>query len=392
MLPTLKCCIFVINMDTTSQFAAAFGPDVLRLYNYWSDFFNGKVRFNRPDSLIHAAGHCRRVLLHAISIGRRIFGDDPEALEILAQASVFHDTRRIDESYDKGHGARAAVYYKEYCREHPEVVFHPETVFLIRFHDLDDTLGIDAIRKNFGNDAPRVEKLYEIFKDADALDRPRLGPHGLDPLFLRTVPAQDSVDFAKELIEATIDPDAYRRVSEEVAAVMDRFRKMLIIVDAQHDFIDGSLPVPGAAQAMNKLARYIRQTDGQYTLRLLTADAHPAGHMSFAENGGPWPAHCVAGTPGAAIWEPVIEALESTSGETVVLTKGSDPDREEYSIFANNKAAETIDSLVKSLNIVKIDICGLAGDICVARTLEDGQKRYPDIRWRLLEPFSPTIN
>ena len=40
---------------------------------------------------------------------------------------------------------------------------------------------------------------------------------------------------------------------------------------------------------------------------------------------------------------------------------------------------------------VKIDICGLAGDICVARTLEDGRRLYPDISWRLLKPFSPTL-
>lgn len=391
MLPTLKCCIFVINMNTTAHLAA-FAPEVRRLYRYWSAFFDGKVRFNRPDSLIHAAGHCRRVLLHALAIGHYIFGHDPDALEILAQAAVFHDTRRLDEGYDKGHGARAAVYYKEYCREHPEVVFHPETVLLIRFHDLDDNLGIEAIRKEFGDGAPRVETLYAIFKDADALDRPRLGPHGLDPLFLRTAPARSSVDFAKELIHATIDPEAYRRVCAEVNAVMDRFRKMLLIVDAQHDFIDGTLPVPGAAGAMDALATYIRQTDGQYTLRVLTADAHPADHISFKENGGMWPAHCVAGTPGAAIWQPILNAIEATSGQTVFLTKGTDPAREEYSIFANTLSAQTIDTLIRQLDIVKIDICGLAGDICVARTLRDGQKLYPQIKWRLLEPFSPTIN
>ena len=35
-------------------------------------------------------------------------------------------------------------------------------------------------------------------------------------------------------------------------------KKMLIVVDPQIDFISGSLPVPGAAQAMDELATYIK--------------------------------------------------------------------------------------------------------------------------------------
>lgn len=391
MFPSLKCCIFVIIMDTVKNFAADFSPEVLRLYEYWSAFLDGKVIFNRPYSKIHAVGHCRRVLLLALAVGREIFGDDPEALEILAQAAVFHDTRRIDEGYDKGHGARAAAYYKGYCLAHPEVVFHPETAFLIRYHDLDDNLGIEAIRKHFGADAPRVEKLYAVFKDADALDRPRLGPHGLDPLFLRTAPARAMVDFAKNMVMATIDPEAYEEVCREVDEVMSRFRKMLLIVDPQYDFIDGPLPVPGAAQAMDDLATYIRQTDGQYTVRVITADSHPADHMSFTGNGGEWPPHCVAGTRGESIYISIICAIENTSDLNIFVTKGTERDREEYSIFANPQSAGIIDKVIKMSGIVKIDICGLAGDICVARTLEDGRRLYPDISWRLLKPFSPTL-
>ena len=35
--------------------------------------------------------------------------------------------------------------------------------------------------------------------------------------------------------------------------------KMLIIVDPQVDFINGSLPVNGAAEAMDSLAEYVKQ-------------------------------------------------------------------------------------------------------------------------------------
>ena len=70
------------------------------------------------------------------------------------------------------------------------MTYHPETVYLMRYHDLDDSKGVEAIRKAFGKDADRVVRLYEIFKDADALDRWRLGPDGLDPKYLRTAPAK----------------------------------------------------------------------------------------------------------------------------------------------------------------------------------------------------------
>ena len=384
-----------MNMDNTTDkiaaYAAGFDPEVLRLYRYWSGFFDGMVEFNRPFSKIHAAEHCRRVLLHALAIGMSEMGDDPEALEILAQASIFHDTRRIDEGFDTGHGARAAAYYGQYCREHPDMTYHPETALLIRYHDLDDKMGIEAIRKQFGSGAARVEKLYAIFKDADALDRPRLGPYGLDPIYLRTSKARDSVDFAKELVANTIDPEAYVQVCHDVAEVMQRFRKMLLVVDAQHDFIDGALPVPAAANAMDALARYIRQTDGQYTVKVFTADNHPADHMSFVDNGGSWPTHCVAGTWGASIWESLLMAANDTNGETVVVYKGDNSSTEEYSIFANKKSAAIIDDIIRKNNIVNIDICGLAGDICVAQTLTDGKALYPEIRWRLLEPFSPKL-
>ena len=46
-------------------------------------------------------------------------------------------------------------------------------------------------------------ELYCIFKDADALDRFRLGPNGLDSRFLRTKEALDMVGFAKNLVRKT---------------------------------------------------------------------------------------------------------------------------------------------------------------------------------------------
>lgn len=193
-------------------------PDiVVRLFRKWRDFmYSGAVRYSRGDSCVHGMDHYERVLFHALTVGHDIFGADENALESLAQAAVWHDSRRQDEYLDTGHGARAAVYYTDYCREHPEIKLHAAVPYMMRYHDLDDTVGADAIKKRFGVDAPRVLKMYEVFKDADALDRWRLGSRGLDPKYLRTPSARQKVDEARELVNSTVDPCVLEDIEEEV--------------------------------------------------------------------------------------------------------------------------------------------------------------------------------
>ena len=68
------------------------------------------------------------------------------------------------------------------------------------FHDRDDELGLRILREKFPDD-PDAVLLYQIFKDADALDRFRLGADALDVKYLRTGEAKDLVEFAKMLLE-----------------------------------------------------------------------------------------------------------------------------------------------------------------------------------------------
>ncbi len=168
--------------------------------------------------------------------------------------------------------------------------------------------------------------------------------------------------------------------------------RMLLIVDPQVDFINGSLPVPGAEPAMEQLADYILLSDGRYSLKLLTADRHPYGHSSFADCGGPWPRHCVHDSVGAAIWSSVFEAAYSTSGPTIVMHKGEATDSDQYSIFQNPDAAASIRSLISRHGITDIDICGLAGDVCVLNTLRDALHILPGISLRVLRRFSPSLD
>ena len=52
-------------------------------------------------------------------------------------------------------------------------------------------------------------------------------------------------------------------------------KKMLLVVDPQIDFINGSLPVAGAAEAMDALAEYVKTSGDEYVVRIVTSDWHP---------------------------------------------------------------------------------------------------------------------
>ena len=166
-------------------------------YEQWYAFMEKNIEFWLPESEWHTKSHCARVLLLSLLIGHQK-GLSDEEKDALAMAAVFHDSRRLDDGIDKGHGSRAASYYKDYCREH-DLPYNEQTYVITYYHDQDDSLGLSEIKKSSSLNE-RAVLLYQIFKDADALDRFRLGPDGLDANFLRTEEARGLVDFAKDLL------------------------------------------------------------------------------------------------------------------------------------------------------------------------------------------------
>ena len=174
-------------------------------YEQWYTFMEQNVEFWLPDSEWHTKTHCARVLLLALLIGHQK-GLSEEEKEALAMAAVFHDSRRLDDGIDKGHGSRAAAYYKEYCQAHG-LSYDAKTYYITFYHDQDDSLGLSEIEKS-SDLSERAVLLYQIFKDADALDRYRLGPDALNVNFLRTEEAHGLVDFAKELLRKSRESNA----------------------------------------------------------------------------------------------------------------------------------------------------------------------------------------
>lgn len=144
-------------------------------------------------------------------------------------------------------------------------------------------------------------------------------------------------------------------------------KKILLAVDCQYDFLEGgSLPVNGAIERMNNLAEFMKTN--KYDVIVFTADWHPHEHMSFVENGGQWPKHCVQHTHGAAIYQPLLEVADKTNTLMRVLTKGDVTQKEEYSLMDNYHSSKQFLRIIGE-DVEQIDVCGIAGDICVTNTI-----------------------
>lgn len=140
-------------------------------------------------------------------------------------------------------------------------------------------------------------------------------------------------------------------------------RAALIVVDVQNDFCPGgALAVPEGDQVVPVLNEYIQTFLGKKAPIYATRDWHPADHVSFREQGGIWPPHCVQGTKGAD-FHPSLTLPE----EAVILSKGSDPKEEAYSGFQGTG----LGARLKRQGIRRLFIGGLATDYCVKHTVLD---------------------
>ena len=190
-------------MRTPQYIVDTLPEQVINKFLYWTEYMEDNIVFHMPDSELHTKGHSERVLLYALLIGVQVSNCGKDGLRALAHASIFHDTCRQDDFLDVGHGARAASYYMKYCGQNKDVVFLKTAYLIMKYHDQDDKVGMEAIANARPEDKEQAIRLYGIFKDADALDRFRLGANGLEIRFLRNQEAMRLVDFARDLVRQT---------------------------------------------------------------------------------------------------------------------------------------------------------------------------------------------
>jgi nicotinamidase/pyrazinamidase len=137
--------------------------------------------------------------------------------------------------------------------------------------------------------------------------------------------------------------------------------RALVIVDFQNDF------TPGGALAVehgDEIAGRVNElaASGTFDLVVATRDWHPADHGSFIPEGGTWPVHCVAETPGAE-----LHAALDAARVDVVVDKGQHRELPGYSGFERTE----LEQLLRDRGVDEVTIVGLATDYCVKNTALD---------------------
>jgi nicotinamidase/pyrazinamidase len=135
----------------------------------------------------------------------------------------------------------------------------------------------------------------------------------------------------------------------------------LLLVDVQIDFCPGgALPIENGDAVVPVLNRWIAAAVAAGVPIYASRDWHPAGHLSFKESGGQWPAHCLQDSDGARFHRDL--RLPSSA---ILVTKGVRFDKDQYSAFDDTGLAAEL----RKRNVRRVWIGGLAQDVCVRATV-----------------------
>jgi nicotinamidase/pyrazinamidase len=156
----------------------------------------------------------------------------------------------------------------------------------------------------------------------------------------------------------------------------------LIVVDVQNDFIDGSLPVPGAAEVARKIATELvpAAEQGFYDFMVSTQDWHIDPGKHFEE----WPRHCEANTWGAELDPALIgqkfdfQVLKGHHSAAYSGFDGFGPNFMELSVWLRKHA------------VTEVTIVGIAYDHCVKATAIDAAKL--GFKVRVLRPYTAQVD
>jgi nicotinamidase/pyrazinamidase len=135
--------------------------------------------------------------------------------------------------------------------------------------------------------------------------------------------------------------------------------KALLIIDFQNDFCPGgALAVAEGDRIAEPIGKLWREFDHVFATR----DWHPPDHSSFETEGGPWPVHCVQGTPGAELHRSMDE-IEIDA----IVDVGRERADQGYSGFEKSDLAE----MLRERGVDEVAVCGLATDYCVRASTID---------------------
>jgi len=160
--------------------------------------------FDRPDGSsgahgIHGIAHTQRVWVHAQEISE-LLGLTEWQRQALNHAALWHDIGRTHDGGDYYHGAKSAGKVIG-LRLHDGIdsAVRDTALYAVTHHCGSEEHGERAAEWLTDPEAALI--VFRVLKDADGLDRVRLGRHDLDVRQLRFEVSKQRVGRAWELLE-----------------------------------------------------------------------------------------------------------------------------------------------------------------------------------------------
>lgn len=143
---------------------------------------------------------------------------------------------------------------------------------------------------------------------------------------------------------------------------MIKDKKLLLVVDMQNDFVNGSLGSSQAASIVPNLVKKIAEYKRLGYKVIFTQDTHDNNYLTTQEGKLLPIMHCVKGTKGYEI----ISELDVSGCEVV-----------EKETFGS---LNLVDIIKKYNGLEEIEICGLCTDICVVSNALILKAAFPEIK------------
>lgn len=137
--------------------------------------------------------------------------------------------------------------------------------------------------------------------------------------------------------------------------------EILLVIDMQRDFIDGSLGTKEACDIVSNVAHKIEEEKKKGTKIIFTRDTHFEDYLETQEGRCLPVKHCIKGTPG---WE-IHPALDTEGAD--IIDKIS---------FGSVELADYIEAMEPD----KITLTGLCTDICVISNAMILKARMPEVQ------------
>jgi len=180
-------------IQTTEELQRLNELGAITRYNHFIDSFDSNL-FNHPES-IHGVTHMKRVLMHCLSLAHQMNLDESDT-RVLCLCALWHDIGRVHDEEDTTHGDLGfeKVQKNNLIKQSGTLDLRVSKVlskddimcieFVVRHHCRSDKANEHLLTTQTPDHLhERLDVLWKVFKDADALDRVRI--RDLDPHYLR---------------------------------------------------------------------------------------------------------------------------------------------------------------------------------------------------------------